>query len=117
MAAWDAWFARFDALICPVAMDVAFPHQTEDGHGPIPRMFRTLQVGAEQRRYMESLFWHGIATLGHLPATARPLPRKVHGLPAGVQIIGPAFGDLTTLALAKAMDSELGGFAAPPGFD
>lgn len=116
MAAWDAWFARFDALICPVAMNVAFPHQTEDGHGPIPQMFRTLQVGNEQRAYMENLFWPGIATLAHLPATARPLPGQVHGLPAGVQIIGPAFGDLTTLALAKAMDAEFGGFTAPPGF-
>jgi amidase len=37
-------------------------------------------------------------------------------MPAGVQIIGPAFGDLTTLALAKAMDAEFGGFTPPPGF-
>lgn len=116
IAAWAAWFADYDALICPVAMNVAFPHQTEDGHGPIPQMFRTLQVGNEERPYMENLFWPGIATLAHLPATARPLPGKVHGMPAGVQIIGPAFGDLTTLALAKAMDAEFGGFTLPPGF-
>jgi amidase len=116
MAAWAAWFQSFDALICPVAMNVAFPHQTDDGHGPIPQMFRTLTVGNEQRPYMENLFWPGIATLAHLPATARPLPGKVHGMPAGIQIIGPAFGDRTTLALARAMDAEFGGFAPPPGF-
>lgn len=116
IAAWDAWFSGFDALICPVAMNVAFPHQTEDGHGPIPQMFRTLQVGNEQRPYMENLFWPGIATLAHLPATVRPLPGQVHGMPAGVQIIGPSFGDLTTLALARAIDAEFGGFIPPPGF-
>jgi amidase len=116
IAAWAAWFQGFDALICPVAMNVAFPHQTEDGHGPIPQMFRTLQVGNEQRPYMENLFWPGIATLAHLPATARPLPAQVHGMPAGIQIIGPGYGDLTTLALARAMDAAFGGFTPPPGF-
>ena len=116
IAAWDAWFQGFDALICPVAMNVAFAHQTDDGHGPIPQMFRTLTVGNEQRPYMENLFWPGIATLAHLPATARPLPGQVHGMPAGIQIIGPSFGDRTTLALAHAMDAAFGGFTPPPGF-
>ena len=116
IAAWATWFRSFDALICPVAMNVAFPHQTEDGHGPIPQMFRTLAVGNEERPYMENLLWPGIATLAHLPATARPLPGKVHGMPAGIQIIGPAFGDRTTLALARAMDAAFGGFSPPPGF-
>lgn len=116
IAAWQEWFQSFDALICPVAMSVAFPHQTEDGHGPIPQMFRSLRVGNEQRPYMENLFWPGIATLAHLPATARPLPGSVQGMPAGIQIIGPAYGDRTTLALARAMDSAFGGFTPPPGF-
>ena len=116
IAAWAGWFKTFDAMICPVAMNVAFPHQTEDGHGPIPQMFRRLTVGNEERPYMENLFWPGIATLAHLPATARPLPKMVHDMPAGIQIIGPAFGDRTTLTLARAMDSEFGGFAPPPGF-
>ena len=117
MAAWAEWFTGFDALIAPVSMNVAFPHQTEDGHGPIPQMFRTLDVGNEKRPYMENLFWPGIATLAHLPATARPLPAQVHGMPAGVQIIGPAFGDMTTLHIAREMDKIFGGYTPPAGFE
>jgi amidase len=116
IAGWEAWFAGFDALITPAAMNVAFPHQTEDGHGPIPQMFRTLSVGSGTRPYIENLFWPGIATLAHLPATVRPLPAKVHDMPAGIQIIGPAYGDRTTLALAGAMDAVFGGFTPPAGF-
>lgn len=116
IAAWAAWFGGFDALVCPVSMNVAFPHRTDDGHGPIPQMFRTLEVGGQARPYMENLFWPGIATLAHLPATARPLPGQVHGMPAGIQIIGPAFGDRTTLAIARGMDAEFGGFVAPAGY-
>ena len=116
-AAWDSWFQRFDALLCPVAMTTAFPHQTEDGHGPVPQMFRSLTVGGRALPYMQNLYWPGIATLAELPATARPLPGLVDGLPAGVQIIGPAFGDRTTLRLAALMDQTFGGFTPPPGWD
>lgn len=115
-AAWAEWFAGFDALICPVAMNVAFPHQTEDGHGPIPQMRRTLSVGNTEVPYLENLNWPGIATLAHLPSTVRPLPNLVHGMPAGFQIIGPAYGDRTTLALARAIDAAFGQFGHPPGF-
>jgi amidase len=44
-AAWREWFRDFDVLLCPVSMTVAFPHQAEDGHGPVPQMSRTLDVG------------------------------------------------------------------------
>jgi amidase len=37
-------------------------------------------------------------------------------MPAGIQIIGPSYGDHTTLALARAMDAAFGGFAPPPGY-
>jgi amidase len=114
--AWRAWFADFDILLCPVSMTVAFPHQTEDGHGPVPQMGRVLDVGGEQRPYMENLYWPGIATLGHLPATVRPLPDPVRGMPAGVQAIGPEFADRTTMRFTALCDAVFGGFVPPPGF-
>jgi amidase len=98
-------------------MTVAFPHQTEDGHGPIPQMSRVLDVGGEIRPYMENLYWPGIATLGHLPSTVRPLPVPVRGMPAGVQAIGPEFGDRTTIRFAALCDEVFGGFVPPPGFE
>lgn len=65
---------------------------------------------------MENLNWPGIATLAHLPSMVRPLPHLVHGMPAWIQIIGPAYGDRTTLALARATDTVFGPFGHPPGF-
>lgn len=115
-AIWGEWFGRFDVILCPVSMTVAFPHQTEDGHGPVPQMDRVLDVGGEVRPYMENLFWPGVATLAHLPSTVRPLPQKVRGMPAGVQCLGPVFGDRTTIKFAALCDEIFGGFEKPPGY-
>ena len=113
IAAWGDWFRDFDVLLCPVAMGTAFAHQTEDGHGPATQMGRVLQVGDQTRPYSENLFWPGLATLAHLPATVRPLPQTLNGLPAGVQIVGPPQEDRTPLAFARACDAVFGGFKEP----
>ncbi|QFT57945.1 Glutamyl-tRNA(Gln) amidotransferase subunit A [Sulfitobacter sp. THAF37] len=115
--AWRDWFRDYDILLCPVSMTVAFPHQTEDGHGPVPQMARVLDVGGEMRPYLENLYWPGVATQGLLPATVRPLPSQVRGMPAGVQSIGVEFGDRTTLRFTELCDEVFGGFVPPPGFD
>lgn len=115
--AWSNWFRDYDILLCPVSMTVAFPHQTEDGHGPVPQMSRILDVGGENRPYMENLYWPGVATLAHLPSTVRPLPSSVRGMPAGVQSIGPAYADRTTLRFTALCDEAFGGFVPPPGFE
>jgi amidase len=49
-----------------------------------------------------------------LPAAVVPAARDHDGLPIGVQIIGRAFGEETVLAIAKALERELGGFQSPP---
>ncbi len=117
IAKWNRWFESFDILICPVAMTQAFPHQNKDGDGPIPSMARTLRVGDGERPYLDNLLWSGVATFAHLPSTARPLPWQVAGLPAGIQIIGPSYGDRTTLAFSALCDEIFGTFTPPPGFD
>lgn len=117
IARWAEWFGKFDILICPVSMTPAFPHQNKDGDGPIPSMARTLTVGNRQVPYLENLLWSGVATLAHLPATARPLPEGVGDLPAGIQFIGPSYGDRTTLAFSVLCDEVFGTFTPPPGFD
>ncbi|NIZ12336.1 amidase [Phaeobacter sp. HF9A] len=113
IAAWGDWFRDYDVLLCPVAMGTAFAHQIEDGHGPAPQMNRVLEVGGQSRPYMENLYWPGLATLAHLPATVRPLPELLNGLPAGVQIIGPLQEDRTPLAFTKLCDAAFGGFRSP----
>jgi amidase len=34
----------------------------------------------------------------------------------GVQIVGPQYGDLTTLAFSKLLEREFQGFVPPPGY-
>jgi amidase len=42
-----------------------------------------------------------------------PIGLSTQGLPVGVQIIGPRGGDSKTLAVAQAIEEQLGGFRAP----
>jgi amidase len=101
-------FDRFDAILAPITPVAAFPHD----HRPFEK--RRLEVGGRQVPYPSMLNWIGLATALHLPATAVPAGRTAAGLPVGAQLIGPLGGDTTTLALAQAIDEQVGGFAAPP---
>jgi amidase len=49
-----------------------------------------------------------------LPAAVVPAGNDRNGLPIGVQIVGRAFEEETVLAVAKALEQELGGFKKPP---
>ncbi len=113
---WHGFFADYDVLLAPVAMGQAFAHQTGDGYGVTPQMHRTLQVGDRAQPYIENLLWPGVATVSHLPATVRPLPRTPNGLPAGIQIIGDLYADRTTLAFAELCDRLWGTAPLAPAF-
>ncbi len=102
-------FAAFDVIIAPVAPVVAFPHD----HGP----FATRKLKTSDGRslpYGAMLDWISLATACYLPATTVPVGLSASGLPVGVQIIGPHGSDSRTLAIAQAIDENLGGFVAPP---
>ena len=102
-------FAAFDIIIAPVAPVVAFSHD----HGP----FATRRLKTTDGRslpYGAMLDWISLATACYLPATTVPVGLSVSGLPVGVQIIGPHGSDSRTLAIAQAIDENLGGFVAPP---
>ena len=116
IAKWRKVFEETDIVLAPVAMNTAFPHQVEDGHGPLPQLRRTLTVSGQDRPYMENLLWPGAATLAHLPSTVRPLPELVHNMPVGVQMIGDLYGDRTTLAFAAACDRAFGLAPLAPDF-
>ncbi|MCW1934908.1 amidase family protein [Pararhodobacter zhoushanensis] len=117
IAAWDGWFKEYDAVLMPVSMGQAFPHMLGGGFGPVSKLPETLDVGGKPESYLKNLLWPGIATFAHLPAVACPIPGGINGLPAGVQIMGPAFGDRTVLKLAELCEEAVGGFTVPPGFE
>jgi amidase len=65
---------------------------------------------------MEQLFWAGLAVSAYLPATVVPTGPDAAGLPIGVQILGPAYGDHVTLDVAEHLEAVGHRFAAPPGW-
>jgi amidase len=109
--AWHEFFKTYDAFITPMMSTPAFPHD----HSPMGQ--RVLMVDNTPRPYFEQLFWAGMAVNSYLPATVIPTGAVGEGLPIGVQIIGPEFGDLKLLGMAKMLEAEGFTFVAPPGYD
>lgn len=107
---WSAFFGDFDVLLCPVLSTAAFPHSE------IPPQQRQLRVNGRDVPFENQLFWAGYAGLPHLPATAAPIGLSPDGLPIGVQIIGPSYGDLTTLRFARLLEERYRAFVPPPGW-
>jgi amidase len=109
--AWAEFFTTYDLLLCPVAGTAAFPH---DHHGE--RHERTLVVNGQRVPVTDHLFWAGYTGASYLPSTAAPCGFTPSGLPVGVQIVGPPYGDLTCLAFARLLEREFQAFVPPPGY-
>ena len=107
---WHAFFEDFDVLLAPVMATSAFPHD----HRPFGE--RTVSVNGKDVPYFDQVFWAGLASVAYLPATVVPAGLDASGLPIGVQIVGPEYGDLATLGIAKLLEAEGFAFAPPPGY-
>ena len=64
----------------------------------------------------DQLFWAGYSGVTNLPATAAPIGQTADGLPIGVQIVGPQYGDYSTIAFAKLLEKEYRSFVPPPAY-
>jgi amidase len=109
--AWHDFFGRYDLLLMPITATAAFPHDQSE---PMPA--RTMRINDTDHPYFGQLFWAGLATASLLPATVAPAGLSAEGLPVGVQIVGPEFGDLGTIWLAGQLADLIGGFQPPPGY-
>ena len=109
--AWAEFFTTYDLLLCPVAGTAAFPHDQKG-----ERHERTLVVNGKRVPVTDHLFWAGYTGAFYLPSTAAPCGFTPGGLPVGVQIVGPQYGDLTCLAFARLLEREFQAFVAPPGY-
>ena len=109
--AWGAFFRQWDVLLCPVLGAATWPHMTE---GEVWR--RRLTVAGQDVSYNDLLFWPGLTGGYHLPASVAPLGQTAEGLPFGVQIAGPLYGDRTTIAVAGLLERAWRGFTPPPGY-
>ena len=110
--AWGAFFKDWDVVLCPAHGRAAMPHRHD-----APTWDLTADVGGQQVRWNELLFWPGITGAFHLPGTVAPLGVTSAGLPVGVQIVGPMYGDRTTIAVAAMLEKAWRGFVAPPGWN
>ena len=109
--AWAEFFRDWDVLLCPNAATAAFPHSM-----PGERWERMITVNGKPQPATTQMWWAGIAGMCLLPGTAAPIDLSPGGLPIGVQIVGPQYGDLTTIRVAQMIEREYYAFVPPPAF-
>ena len=110
--AWASFFRDYDVFLCPVAASPAQPH---DHQGE--RWQRSITVNGKRVPATDQMFWAGISGFYLLPATAAPLGFAANGLPVGVQIVGPQYGDRTPIQVAKLLETAWQGFVPPQGWE
>ncbi len=108
--AWRRFFVDWDVLVCPTALDAAFPHATGS------QLTRVLTVDGIDVPYMHNIVYPHWAIFAGQPATAFPAGLDATGLPLGLQAIGPYLEDRTTLRFAQLLEDEWCAFRRPPGF-
>jgi amidase len=109
--AWDAFFKDHDLMICPISVAAAFPHDQKG-----LRHLRTIVVNNKKVPVVDQIFWAGYSGVTLLPSTAVPIGQTTDGLPIGVQIVGPQYGDYSTIAFAKLLEKEYRSFEPPPAY-
>ena len=110
--AWDAFFKDYDLMLCPGRGDGGLPARPE---GPAPS---SAPSWSTTRRCRWSTRSSGPATQAS-PSCRRRRRRSARptdGLPIGVQIIGPQYGDYSTIAFAKLLEKEYRSFEPPPAY-
>ncbi len=110
--AWDRFFEDYDLLLCPTAASAAYPHDQEG-----ERVDRTIPVNGRRESTLDQLFWAGWSCGVLLPGTVAPAGLTASGLPCGLQIVAGHLRDRESIAFAKMMERELGGYRPPPGYD
>jgi amidase len=106
--AWGEFFKSWDVLICPAFGTPAYPHM-QDGE----TWERRITVAGREIAYNDLLFWPGVIGGFHLPSTAVPLGETEDGLPYGMQIVGPLYGDRQTIAVAGLLERAWRRFVPP----
>ena len=107
---WHEFFRRYDLVLMPIMSTAAFPHD----HGALGE--RTIAVDGAPQPYFDQVFWAGLASASYLPSTVIPTGLDGEGLPIGVQIVGPEYGDLVTIGAAQMMEAAGFRFTPPPGY-
>jgi amidase len=105
---WVRFFEHHDALLLPPAATTAI------GHGPTGD---PVDLDGRPAPYWEVAAIPVMFNLTGLPALVLPAGVDDHGLPVGVQLVGPPWSELRLLAIAAALEAAgaCPGWRAPPG--
>ncbi len=107
---YHEFFKDYDVILKPILPTAAIEHD----HRPFSE--RRIDVDGEAHPYFRQVFWAGISGVACLPSTAIPTGLNDAGLPIGIQIVGPEYGDLITIGVARLLESEGFGFTPPQGY-
>jgi len=110
-ARWRAFFQEWDVLLAPIVMVPAPPHST------LRMDQRVITIDGKTVQHSVQLAYAGLSVLTGQPATAFPLGLTRHGLPIGIQAIGPYLEDRTPIRFAGLVADEIGGYQRPPGYE
>ncbi len=110
--AWADFFRKYDLLLCPAATTTAFPHNQKG-----ERWERMIMVNGKPQPSTTQMFWAGYSCNFYLPSTVAPIGFAADGLPVGIQIVGPQYGDYTCIHFARLLEREFQRFIPPPGFE
>ena len=99
---WDRFFRQYDAFLCPVSSTAAPPLVARS-----TILNRTIVVNGEDMPMLRQHFWSAISVLPYLPSLTIPIGRVEGGLPAGIDWMGPAFGDLILTDMATMVGSAI----------
>lgn len=100
--AWEALFEHYDFVLAPPLAFLAFAHDAT----PIPD--RRIAINGRDRAFADTLAWAGIASFPGLPSTVLPVG-ETGGMPCGMQVMGPRWGDFGCISAARAIGAVLHG--------
>jgi amidase len=105
--AWEQFFERWDALLCPPSMITAFPHC---------ELGADLQIDGRPVAYWLINAHTTLFNYTGQPAVVLPFTVDRDGLPIGVQLVGKRWSESRLLATARAVTRITGDFRRPPGY-
>ena len=99
--AWRRFFRDYDAFLCPVTAGTAPPLASDSAV-----LDRTIEVNGVRIPMLDQHFWAAVASLPWLPSVSMPIGRTRDGLPAGIQVVGPAYHDLDVIDICARIASR-----------
>jgi amidase len=104
----EQMFELWDVFVCPVTVGPAFPH-CKPG----------TPIAVDEHRVSYRIGGTGYTSPFNLtgnPAVVIPMTHSKEGLPIGVQLVGPRWGEMKLLAIAERFVEVTGPFQRPPGY-